>query len=56
MPVSGAGSIAGSVLMIVLGAVVAFVTLIGLVTSQVNSASNNQGDSANPTINYGSTQ
>ena len=45
----------GSVVSIVVGGIVAAVTIVGLVTNTVNSASNNPGD-VNAGIPYGSTQ
>jgi hypothetical protein len=45
----------GSIVSIVVGSVVAAVTIVGIVTNTVNSASDNPGD-VNAGIPYGSTQ
>ena len=45
----------GSIVSIVVGGVVAAVTIVGIVTNTVNSASDNPGD-VNAGIPYGSTQ
>ena len=45
----------GSIVSIVVGGVVAAVTIVGIVTHTVNSASDNPGD-VNAGIPYGSTQ
>lgn len=40
----------------IIGGVVATVTIFGLVNSQVNSTSSNTADVNKPTIDYGTTQ
>lgn len=45
----------GSLVMLIIGVILAFITLMGLISSQVNSSSN-PADSSNPVIDYGATQ
>jgi len=45
----------GAIVSIIVGGVVAAVTIVGVVTSSVNSSSDNPGD-VNAGIPYGSTQ
>jgi hypothetical protein len=47
------GSVVGSGAMIVVGGVVAAVTVIGLVSNQVNSPAKDAANSSNPSISYG---
>ena len=49
------GKAIGSIVSIIVGGVVAAVTVVGIVTNTVNSASNDPGD-VNAGIPYGSTQ
>ena len=49
------GKTIGTIVSIVVGAVLAAVTLIGLVSNTVNSASDNPGD-VNAAVPYGTTQ
>jgi hypothetical protein len=49
------GKLIGSILSMVVGCVIAAVTLVGIVTNGVNSASDKPGD-VNAGIPYGSTQ
>ena len=45
----------GAVAAVVVGGVAAAVTLIGLISGQVNSAGDNPADANNATITYGTT-
>ncbi|MEZ5095184.1 MAG: hypothetical protein R2731_03125 [Nocardioides sp.] len=46
----------GSLVMLIIGIILASVTVVGLISSQVNSAGTNSSvDSTNPVIDYGST-
>lgn len=43
----------GALLMLIVGAALAAVTVFGLVSSQVDSHASHPGNTANPTISYG---
>jgi hypothetical protein len=49
------GTILGSIGSIIVGGVVAIVTIIGLVTSSVDSSSDNPANVNAPSIDYGSS-
>ena len=55
MAVENVRNIVGAGVAVVAGAVTAAVTIIGLISSQVDSAGDNPVDADSATINYGAT-
>jgi hypothetical protein len=49
------GGLIASFVALLLGAIIAGVTLVGLVSSQVNSSGDHTADINNPVIDYGTT-
>ncbi len=49
-------TILGSIAAVLVGGVVATVTVVGIVSGSVNSSSSTPGDVADPVITYGATQ
>jgi hypothetical protein len=56
MAMGSSGKIIGSVTSMVVGGVIAAVTIVGVVSHGVNSSSDKPGNLQNATIPYGTTQ
>jgi hypothetical protein len=56
MAMGSTGKIVGSVTSMVVGGVIAAVTIVGIVSHSVNSSSDKPGNLNNATIPYGTTQ